>query len=65
MNQSSRTKYRNYKKALWDGKVGLGKGANRALMIGIPVATAAGSALAIHKHRKKKKQEKENKEDKK
>ena len=63
LNQSSRIKYRNYKKALWNGKVGLGKGANRALMIGIPVATAAGSALAIHKHRKKKKESEENKKE--
>jgi hypothetical protein len=53
----------DYSSALWNGKVGLGKGANRAIMIGVPTAAAGGSALAIHKHRKKKKESEENKKE--
>lgn len=62
-NQSFLRKVGNYNKALWNGDVGLSKGANRALMIGVPTAIAAGTGLAIHKHskNKKKKEEEENK----
>ena len=61
-NQSFIRKFKNYNKALWNGDVGLSKGANRAIMISAPTTLAAGIGLAAYRH-KKKKNERKNKND--